>query len=224
MIIYYFIGFISIIVTLSAQFYVKKEYNKYKKIDNEKGLSGFDVARKILDKNGLSSIYIVETKGIMSDHYDPKGKVVRLSKEVFNDNSISSVAIAAHECGHAVQHKNGNALLNFRMLIAPVVGVASKFGYIAIFIGFIFGILDFIYLGIGALFLILIFQLATLPIELDASKKGLSFAKDYHFVNKKELDGVKKVLTAAALTYVASLATTVLEILRLFLLAGGRNR
>ena len=223
MITYYIIGFISIIITLSAQAYVSSKYNSYKKILNKKKISGFEVARKILDNNGLSNIYVVETKGVMSDHYDPRGKVVRLSKEVFNDCSISAVAIAAHECGHAVQHKNENGLLKFRMIIAPFVGLASKFGYFVIILGFFSGLLDLIYLGIFALFLILIFQLITLPIEIDASKKGLEFIEKYNFVNKEELRGAKKVLTAAALTYVASLATTVLEIVRLLVLAGGRD-
>ena len=127
------------IITLVAQFYVNNRYKKYSKIETDSGLTGFEVARKILDENGLTDIYVTETSGVLSDHYDPSRKVVRLSKDVFHGSTIAANSIAAHECGHAIQHKEGYLFIKIRSFIVPFVNFSSKFGYLAIMIGLLFG-------------------------------------------------------------------------------------
>ena len=209
---------ISIAVTIIAQVLISARYKKYSNIRNSKGLSGVEIAQEILKKNGIDDVYVVETKGYLSDHYDPGQKVVRLSSAVYHGDSISSASIAAHEVGHAIQHKEGNVFINIRKFIFPIVNIASKFGYIAIFIGLIFGLLKIFYIGIIMLFAILFFQLVTLPVEFDASKRALVNLEKYNLLLSDERKGAFKVLGAAALTYVAGLATTLLEIARLLLI------
>ena len=210
---------ISIVITIVAQILIKARYKKYSEVLNSKGLSGVEVAQEILKKNDIDDVYVVETRGYLSDHYDPGQKVVRLSSEVFHGKSISAVAIAAHEVGHAIQHHQGNVFINLRKLIFPLVSIASKFGYIAILIGLLFGMLKIFYIGIIMLFVILAFQLITLPVEFDASKRALVNLEKYNLLLKDEKDDAFKVLGAAALTYVAGLATTLLEIARLLIIA-----
>lgn len=215
--IIYLLFFISFAVTLVAQILVSSRYRKFSKVLNSKGLTGFDVAKMILEKNGLSDIYVVETKGYLSDHYDPSHNVIRLSHDVFHGESLSAAAIAAHEVGHAVQKKQGNFFMRIRSFIFPVVNFSSKFGYIAILIGLVFGYMKLFYLGIFMLFAILFFQLVTLPVEFDASRKAMNNLEKYNILLNDEKNGARKVLVAAALTYVAGLITTLLEILRLLL-------
>ena len=210
---------ISIVITIVAQILIKVRYKKYSEVLNSKGLSGVEVAQEILKKNDIDDVYVVETRGYLSDHYDPGQKVVRLSSEVFHGKSISAVAIAAHEVGHAIQHHEGNVFINLRKLIFPLVSIASKFGYIAILIGLLFGMLKIFYIGIIMLFVILAFQLITLPVEFDASKRALVNLEKHNLLLKDEKDDAFKVLGAAALTYVAGLATTLLEIARLLIIA-----
>lgn len=186
-------------------------------------MSGCEVARMILDKNGLKDIYVVETNGILSDHYDPRRKVVRLSKEIFHGTTVAAASVAAHEVGHALQDKDGYKFMKFRSFLVPFVNFGSKFGYIALFIGLIFGIMDFAWAGIGLLLLIVLFQLVTLPVEFNASKRAELKLKEYAVLEPNELKESKKMLQAAAYTYVAGLATTILEILRLLLIVVGRG-
>lgn len=209
---------ISILITIIAQVLISVRYKKYSNISNSKGLTGVEIAQEILKRNGIDDVYVVETKGYLSDHYDPGQKVVRLSSAVYHGDSISSASIAAHEVGHAIQHKEGNVFINIRKFIFPIVSIASKFGYIAIFIGLIFGLLKIFYIGIIMLFVILFFQLVTLPVEFDASKRALVNLEKYNLLLSDERKGAFKVLGAAALTYVAGLATTLLEIARLLLI------
>ncbi len=202
-----------------AQLLIKARYDKYSKIENKKKLSGFDVAQKILKKHGLENIYIVETQGYLSDHFDPTANVVRLSSDVFHGTTIASVAIAAHECGHAVQHKEGMTLIKIRSRLVPVVNFCSKIGYLAIGIGLFGQLTELFYIGIALLSTILLFQLVTLPVEFDASTRGMINIEKMSLLTASEKEGASKVLVAAALTYVASLITTVLEIVRLILSA-----
>ena len=216
--IYYGLFFLSIIITLAAQFYVNSTYNKFKKKKNNNGYTGFETARKILDNNGLKDIMILETNGNLSDHYDPKRKVIKLSKDIYHGTSIASLAVAAHECGHAIQDKENYTFLRIRNSIVPVVNLSSKFGYIVIFIGMIFGSFDLALLGILLLCAMLIFQLITLPVEFDASKRAKEEVKKLNITSSEiENNGISTMLTSAALTYVASLATTLIEVLRLLL-------
>lgn len=224
---YYLISYglmaLSLLITLGAQGYINSSYKKYKAVKNKKGISGFEAARKILDENGLKDMHIVETEGFLSDHYDPTRKVVRLSKDIFHGESIAAVSVAAHECGHAVQHDTGYVLMKIRSTLVPFVNFCSYAGYIAIVIGCFAGILDIIWFGIALEMVILAFQLVTLPVEIDASRRGLKSIEKYNLLEDKEHSQAKTMLTAAALTYVASVATTVIEILRLILIFGRRN-
>ena len=221
--IYYGLTAIALIITLSAQWFVNHNYKKFLKVTNSKGLRGVDVARKILDMNGLNNVPVVEVNGFLSDHYDPGKKVVRLSGDIYNRETISSVAVAAHECGHAIQDKDGYFFMKIRSVIAPFASISSYLGYVAILIGCIFGLLDLILLGIALELVILLFQLVTLPVEFNASHRALKILNDDHLIDEVEVKGCRKVLKAAALTYVAGVASTVLEILRLVLMFARRD-
>ena len=215
---------LSLIITFGAQAYINSAYKKNKKIDTKKGLTGKEVARKILDKNGLKNVEVVETTGILSDHYDPRTKVVRLSSDIFSESSIAASSVAAHECGHAIQDKDGYAFLKFRNAIIPFVNISSTLGYVAIMIGLLLGALGFLWIGIALECVILLFQLITLPVEFNASRRGLKQLQELDLVDSKELSNSRSMLTAAALTYVASVTATLLEIIRLLLIAKGRER
>ena len=215
----YLLIFASILITIIAQIYVNSSYSKYKKIKNSKEITGAEVAREILDKHGLSNIYVTETRGFLSDHYDPTRKVIRLSKEVYSGTSIASVSVAAHEVGHAIQDKEGYRFMRFRSAMFPLVNLSSKAGYFAILIGIIFSITDLIWIGIALEMVILLFQLVTLPVELDASKRAKEEIAKNDFLVSNEQIGSEKMLRAAAFTYVASLLTTLIEIFRLVLIA-----
>ena len=215
--IYYGLTFLALIITVGAQIFINAMYSKYKKVQNVKGKSGAEVAREILDKNGLQDIYVV------TDHYDPRRKVVRLSTDVYHKESISSVAVAAHECGHAIQDKDNYTFMRVRAALVPFVNFSSYAGYIAIVIGVIAGLTNLIWLGIMFEVVILLFQLVTLPVEIDASKRALKELESMGTLNSEELQNGKMVLISAAMTYVASVATALLELLRLILIYGKRD-
>ncbi len=221
--IVYGLTIISLIITLGAQAYISSSYSKYSKYRNKNGLTGYDVARRILDKNGLRDVKVVETSGYLSDYYDPKAKVVRLSKSNFNESTIASVAVASHECGHAIQDKEGYTFLRIRSSLVPFVNFCSYAGYFAIMFGALFSALGLIWAGILAEVVILLFQLVTLPVEFNASSRGLKAIREERFLDPQEYSGGRTVLKAAALTYVASLATTIIELLRLILIYGRRD-
>ncbi|MDD3048832.1 MAG: zinc metallopeptidase [Bacilli bacterium] len=209
---------IPIVLVLGAQALVTGTYKKYKLIENHKGLTGSAVARKILDINNLSNINVVETKGTMSDHYDPKNKVIKLSSGVYNDNSIASISIAAHECGHAIQHKEKYLFMLIRSFLVPFVNFTSKIGYIVLIIGFIASVGNIVLIGIILLSATLLFQLVTLPVEFNASNRANKILKNEQMIDADEEIKVKAMLGAAAMTYVASLLANLLEILRLALM------
>ncbi len=215
---YYLIFLLTMLITVSAEVFVNSKYKEYSKIKCKSGLSGFEVADKILKKNGIDDIYIVEVRGVLTDHFDPDKRAVRLSSSNFHGESIASSAVSAHEVGHVIQHKEGNKLIKIRSMLVPFVNFSSRIGYLVIVISFIFGLVDLLYLGIGFLFVILLFELVTLPVEIDASRKALNNLKSEGLLSESEIEGARSVLTAAAFTYVASLATTILEIFRLFLM------
>ena len=221
--IFYGLTIISVIITLGAQAYISSSYSKYSKVNNKKGVSGKEVARALLDKHGLQDIKVVETSGMLTDHYDPQNRVIRLSTKIYHDTSIASVSVAAHECGHAIQDKNGYLFLRIRHSLIPLVNLCSYAGYFAIMLGALFSALGLIWIGIGAEMVILLFQIITLPVEIDASKRGLKELKEENYLDSKELGSGKVMLTSAALTYVASVAATVLQVLRLVLIYGKRR-
>ena len=214
---------VAMAITGAAQAYISSNYNKYKQIAVKSGKSGFDVAREILDKNGLSKVLILETEGELTDHYDPSKKVVKLSHDIYNGKSIAAVSVASHECGHAVQDKNGYAFLRFRNTIIPLVKFSTKIGYLAIVLGIVLSLAKLMYVGIAFEVIILLFQLVTLPVEFNASSRALKLIKEYGIVNEDEHSGAKKMLTSAALTYVAGVLATLAEILRYILIFTGRD-
>lgn len=215
---------ITLAITLGAQWYVNHCYNITKKISNNRNITGAETARKILNKNGLTNVKVEETVGILSDHYDPRSKVVKLSPEIYEGTSIASVSVAAHECGHAIQDKNNYFFLRLRSTIIPLVNFASYAGYIVIMIGAIMQALNIIWLGIILVACILLFQLITLPVEFNASSRALKQIKEEGILGTNELVESRKMLTAAALTYVASVAAAILEILRLVLIYTHNDR
>ena len=214
--------FIGLGISLIAQIVVTTSYSKYKKIQNSKDITGFEAARKILDENGLQNIMILETKGNLSDHYDPTRKVIKLSTDIYHGTSIASSSVSAHECGHAIQDKVGYKPMRIRSKIVPTVNICSKLGYIAIILGAIFSY-QLIEIGIILLATILAFELITLPVEFNASKRALQELEKYNLVDNEEKEKAKSMLSAAAFTYVASLITSFLQILRLVLIFSRRN-
>lgn len=219
----YVLIFASIGITLLAQIFVSTSYSKYKKVQNSKGITGAEVAREILDKHGLSNVYVTATNGTLSDHYDPKRKVVRLSKDIYEGTTIAAVSVAAHEVGHAIQDKEEYAFMRFRSALVPVVNFSSTAGYFAILIGLFFGYTSFIWLGIALEIVILLFQLITLPVEFNASSRALEEIEKNNYLVRGEVKGSRKMLKAAAFTYVASVLTALIQILRLVLIARGRD-
>lgn len=200
-----------------AQMKVLSAYNNYSKIDNSKKLTGKEVARKILDKNGLQNVTIGRVSGQLSDHYDPKNKNVNLSDSIYSDTSVASLAVAAHECGHAIQDKEKYSFLKFRTSLVPVVNFTSRISSIFLIIGIASQLTKLISIGIILLSGGLLFQLITLPVEFNASNRAMNQLNEMGLVSKKDYDGTKKVLHAAALTYVAAFLSTALQILRLVL-------
>ncbi len=220
---YILIFVVSIIITLVAQGLVSSRYNKYKKVPNAIGMTGENVARNILDANGLYDVAVVPVAGNLSDNYNPSNRTVNLSEEIFYGSTVASMAIAAHECGHAIQHKEGYAFMKVRSALVPVVNAASSLAYFSIIIGFIFGYMGMLEIGIIVQFLTLLFELVTLPVEFNASSRALKQLDGFNIFAVDEVSGSKKMLTAAALTYVAALVTTLLNLLRLILLARRRD-
>ena len=219
----YVLVIIGFLITLVAQLFVKSSYNKYKKKNIKSGLDGYEVARRILDSNGLNSVDIVEVQGELTDHYDPSRKVVRLSTDIYHGTTVASSSVAAHECGHAVQDKENYFFLRFRSALVPIANVSSKIGYIAIVIGLIFGYIKLAWIGITLEMIILLFQIITLPVEMDASRRALTYLEKLALIEKNEQEGSKKMLNAAAMTYVASVLSTLLQVLRLVLIVSGRD-
>lgn len=210
-------------IVLFAQSKINYSYSKYKKIACRKGISGCEVAKLILDKNGLTDIYVVETTGELSDHYDPKRKVVRLSKDIFHGTSIASISVAAHECGHAIQDKEDYKFMRIRSFLVPIVNLVSYLGYFASIFGIVIGVMGYLKIGILVLFVTVLFQLVTLPVEFDASKRAKEELEKLMIVESDESNGVSKMLSAAAFTYVASLISSLLNLLRLILVFRDRD-
>jgi len=215
--IYYGFTTLAFLLTFGAQIYVQNTYAKYGNIRAMSGWNGASVARDILDRNGLGSVDILKTAGILTDRYDPRNMQVVLSQNNFENASVASVAVAAHECGHAIQHKESYAFLNIRSALLPLVSISSYGGYLAIMMGALLGMMNLIWIGIAMEIVILLFQVITLPVEFDASRRALILIRENSYLTEDEYDGAKKVLTAAALTYVAAVASTLLQILRLIL-------
>lgn len=212
-----------IIVPLMADIKVKMNYNTYSKQKNSLNLTGNEVARKILDNNGLNYVDIVQTKGSLTDHYNPLTKKIFLSENTYGSKSIAAAAVAAHEVGHAIQDKESYSYLRFRNKMVPFVNFTSRAATILIFISFIFNFMEMFDAGIVLLLVGLLFQLITLPVEFNASNRAKEQLKSCGLLEKNDITGTKSMLNAAAFTYVASFLAMALQILRLILIRNSNN-
>jgi len=211
------------ILAMVAQSRVKSTYQRYLKVQSYRGMTGEEVARSILTRNGISDVSVEMVGGVMSDHYDPRSKKVGLSRAVFSGTSIAALSIAAHEVGHAMQHANGYVPLTLRTAILPVASFGSKSAFLFVFIGFFFNSLLVMDLGIWFFTAAVIFQFLTLPVEFNASSRALVQLADNNFLYEDEVVGAKKMLNAAAMTYVAATAVAIGQLLRLIILRNARD-
>ena len=221
---YYILLFASLAVTLIAQLLVKSRYNKYRQVANRAGLNGENIARRILDANGMSDVPVVPTKGTLTDNYNPSKRTVNLSEDIFYGTTIAGIAVAAHECGHAIQHHTNYAFLKLRMSLVPILNITSKLSYVVILLGYVLGLLRMFELGIILESVAVLFQVVTLPVEFDASRRGLQQLKSFNLFDKDELSGCKSMLTAAALTYVGAALSAIVSLLRLILMFNNSRR
>jgi Zn-dependent membrane protease YugP len=220
--ILYFI--IIALIPLWAQMRVKSTFAKYSRVASSSYRRGAEVAREILNANGLYNVGVEEGRGFLSDHYDPRTKTVRLSPDNYHGHSIAAAAVAAHECGHAIQDAKGYAFLRFRHALVPVANLGSNASWILIMIGILFHFSGMLLLGIIFMGAAVLFQLITLPVEFNASNRALDQIAALRLIGQEEEREAKKVLNAAALTYVAAAAVAVLELLRLVFIFTGMNR
>ena len=213
-------------LSLLASAKVKSTYSKYAKVRSMSGMTGAQAAERILHANGLYDVSVESVEGELTDHYDPSEKVVRLSESVYGESSVAAVGVAAHECGHAIQHANAYLPLKFRTAIVPAANIGAKVAWPLILIGMILGSSSsrfLITLVIIMFSLSVLFQFVTLPVEINASRRAVNALSQMGILYGEEVNGTKKVLSAAALTYVAAAASAALQLLRLILLFGRRN-
>lgn len=219
----------TMILSLIAQFKVKSTFSKYSKVFAKKGITGQGSAALLLKSNSITDVKIESVSGSLTDHYDPSSKTVRLSQPVFNENSIAAIGVAAHEAGHAIQHATGYGPLVLRSTLVPVANIGSRFGPLLAMAGLFFfpaaegGLSILFHIGIFLFAGAVLFYLITLPVEFDASARAMTLLRENNVLTEEELRGVRKVLTAAAMTYVASALTAIMSLLRLILLARGRR-
>ena len=214
---------IIILIPIYAQMKVRSTYKRYTKVASSTRMTGAEVARKILDDNGLYNVHVEETRGYLSDHYDPRTKVVRLSSDNYHGHSLAATAVSAHEVGHAIQDQEDYAFLRLRHSLVPVANIGSNLSWVFILIGFIAGFSNFVLLGIVCMLAAVIFQVVTLPVEFNASTRAMDQVVSLGIIRSDEERETKKVLNAAALTYVAAAAVAVLELVRLILIYTGMN-
>ena len=203
---------------------VSKTYRVYSKMRIRGGQSAAKIAQLILDGAGIYDVGVEETHGNLTDHYDPRNKMIYLSESVYASDSVAAIGVAAHECGHAIQHKEGFLPLKLRSVLVPVVNIGSFLSWPIILIGILIGSLNMVHFGILLFSAILVFQIVTLPVEFNASVRALRFLQENDILIGEEITGAKKVLNAAAMTYVTATLATALQLLRLFLLFGRRRR
>ncbi|MGE5581915.1 MAG: zinc metallopeptidase [Bacillota bacterium] len=213
------------ILSIYAQIKVKSTFNKYLEVPAAGGRTGAQVARELLDRNNLTDVPVELTPETLSDHYDPRSRVLRLSPEVYHGRSLASLGVAAHETGHAIQHAHAYLPLSVRNSIFPIANFGSNLGYILFFIGLIFGGNMFLIdLGIILFSFFVFFTVITLPVEFNASSRALTMLTDSGYLMRgEEATGAKKVLSAAALTYLAAAATAILQLVRMLLIRGSRD-
>lgn len=213
----------AMLIAMWAQFNVKSTFEKYSKVPSDRGMTGYDAARRILDDNGLRHIQVVPTTGSLTDHYDPKANVIRLSESVYGARTAAAVGVAAHEAGHAVQHATGYSPIKLREAIIPVANLGSSLAMPLVLLGLFLSIMPLAYLGIIFFCGAVLFQLVTLPVEFNASRRALAVIEGAKLQGEAGVKAAKKVLTAAALTYVAALFVSLANLLRLFTIVNRRR-
>lgn len=229
----YILVLIGAILCILASSRVNSTYRKYARVRCRSGMTGAEAAQRILQMSGINDVQIQHISGDLTDHYDPSKKILRLSDSVYGSRSVAAIGVAAHECGHALQHKNGYLPLKIRSALVPAANIGSRLGLPLVILGLILGIgfelpgggyFSLAQIGIWVFSLAVLFQVITLPVEFDASGRALKMLGSYGIMNDDEVDDCKHVLGAAALTYVAAAASSILQLLRLVLLTGNRRR
>lgn len=221
----YLLVIIGALLCIFAQMRVSMTFKKYSKVRSRSGLTGAQAAQRILELSGIYDVRVEHIRGELTDHYDPSSKVLRLSDATYASTSVAAIGVAAHECGHALQHNKGYAPLSFRTALVPAANIGSKLGIPIILLGVFFGMNQlFIQIGIWVFAIAVLFQVVTLPVEFNASGRALSMLGNYGLMENDETRGCRKVLSAAALTYVAAAASSILQLLRLILLFGNNSR
>lgn len=224
---WYLLGTIFVVAAaifmIYAQIRIKSAYARYREVPNHRGMNGAMVARQILDANGMSDVPVNCVSGELSDHFNPTNMTINLSRDIYEGTSIASMAVAAHECGHAIQYHTGYVPIKFRNAIVPFANVGNYIGWIAFFLGFFLGYPKIAWFGFFLMCGLLLFQVVTLPVEIDASKRGLAILNRY-YLDADEYKGARSVLFAAALTYVASMLQVFATMLRYALLLIGSSR
>lgn len=223
----YVLVLIGVVICMIASAKMNSTFNKYSRVRSHSGMTGREAAETILRRAGIYDVRVERISGNLTDHYDPRGKVLRLSDATYGQTSVAAVGVAAHECGHAIQHQVGYAPLQIRGALVPVANFGSTIAWPLILLGLFFNSQmsqALLNLGILAFSLAVLFQIVTLPVEFNASSRALKMLESTGILSREENKGAKKVLTAAALTYVAALASSILQLLRLIILSGGRRR
>ena len=220
----YFVCLILVFVSLWASANVNSAYKKYSDMRNARGLTAAEVTRMILDRNGQRDVRIERVSGHLSDHYDPRTKVVRLSDSVYDSTSVSAIGVAAHEAGHAAQHAEGYAMMKLRSALVPVTNFGSRFGILIALAGLIFNSDNLAIIGLVLYFAVVLFALVTLPVEFNASSRALRVLDSQGILGSMENAAAKKVLRAAAMTYVVSALAAIAQFLRFFLMIFGSRR
>lgn len=220
----YILLIIGMLLSLVASTKLKSTFAVYRKIESTSGMTGAEAAQRILRNAGIYDVRVEPIRGELTDHYDPRTKIVRLSEPIYNKTSLAAVGVAAHECGHAIQHATNYAPLNIRSAIVPIANLGSSLSWPLFLIGLVMSFKPLLTAGILLFSVAVLFQLVTLPVEINASGRALKLLNADGILAPQEVRGAKKVLTAAALTYVAALAGSILQLFRLLILAGGRDR
>ena len=220
----YILIVIGMVLSMLASSRVKTTFAKYQRVRSMSGMTEAEAAQRILRQSGIYDVRVERVSGSLTDHYDPRSKVLRLSDSVYGSSSVAAVGVAAHECGHAVQHEKGYVPLSIRSALVPVANFGANLAWPVFLMGLIFSIGPLLDIGILLFLAAVLFQLVTLPVEFNASSRALRLLESNGILYGEEIRDTRKVLSAAALTYVASLAASVLQLLRLIILAGGRRR
>lgn len=223
MLLLYGLVILSLLISLAAQIHVKSSFRKYSQVRNERGMTGAEAARQLLLDHGITNVGIQQVAGSLTDHYDPRTNIIRLSEDVYNSDSVAAVGVAMHEAGHALQYAEGYFPIRVRNAIVKSTNICSTGSYILVLLGMLFAFEPLLDIGIALFCVVLFFQLVTLPVEFNASGRAVRSLRETGILNAEEQAGVRKVLTAAALTYVAAVAVSLIHLLRLLAIRGRRR-